>query len=233
MKPLSLREAATRFGINDLPTIFRQQIVAIWGLQLSERIRGPDKTFAYKVWIEVYNSVANFYQPFQRRLKVQKRFMRCIRTTDGKRPPVTHDVWASVSLDRTQDAFQGRKVCTPLLYFSYTPPTFAAQLRGPEGQHVEGELHSRSTQVRRNEALVPKTLEVAVLVGYKFAGTSGLPNRFHGCVQVELDSRDRSVAEVGSIEGPVQLVEVNETRQCRKTWIVNNHIELETYYYIY
>ena len=65
VKPLSLREAATRFGINDLPTIFRQQIVAIWGPQLSERILGPDETFADKVRIEVYNTVANFYQPFQ------------------------------------------------------------------------------------------------------------------------------------------------------------------------
>ena len=81
--------------------------------------------------------------------------------------------------------------------------------------------------------MMPKTLELAVLVGYKFTGSSGKPNSFHGCVEVELDSRDRSVAEVGSIEGPVQLVEVNEARQSRKTWIVNSHIDLETYYYVY
>lgn len=80
---------------------------------------------------------------------------------------------------------------------------------------------------------MPQALEFAVLVGYRCTGLSGLPNRFHGCVEVELDNRDRSVAEVGSIEGPVQLVEVNETRQRRKTWIVNNHIDLETYYYVY
>lgn len=86
---------------------------------------------------------------------------------------------------------------------------------------------------RIRDVIVPKTLELAVLVGYKFTGSSGKPNRYHGCVEVELDSRDRSVAEVGSIEGPVQLVEVNEARQSRKTWIVNNHIDLETYYYVY
>ena len=80
---------------------------------------------------------------------------------------------------------------------------------------------------------MPKTLELAVLVGYKFTGLSGKPNRLHGFVEVELDSRDRSVTEVGSIEGPVQLVEVNEVRQSRKTWIVNSHIDLETYYYVY
>ena len=32
-------------------------------------------------------------------------------------------------------------------------------------------------QGRRHEVLVPKTLELAVLVHYKFAETSGLPNR--------------------------------------------------------
>ena len=233
IKPLSLERAATRFGINDFPAIFRQQIVAIWGPHLTERILGPDETFAGNVRIGVYNSVANFYQPFQRPLEVQKRFLRCVRSGDGKRPAVTHNVWVRVSQDRNQDAFQGRKVCTPLLYFSYTPPRFAAQLRGPDGQRVETEWQRRSARGRKHKVLVPQTLELAVLAGYKCSGSSGNPNRFHGCVEVEIDSRSRFVAEVGSIEGPVQLVEVNETRQSRKTWIVNNHIDLETYYYVY
>ena len=82
---------------------------------------------------------------------------------------------------------------------------------------MEGKLQSRSAQGQRHEVYVQKTLELTVLVGYKCAGTSGVPNRFHGCVKVKLDCRDRSVAEVGSIEGLVQLVEVNKTRQSRKT----------------
>ena len=61
VKPPSLREVATRFRINDLPIIFRQQIVAIWGPYLSGRILGLDETFADKVRIEVDNSMANFY----------------------------------------------------------------------------------------------------------------------------------------------------------------------------
>jgi hypothetical protein len=85
----------------------------------------------------------------------------------------------------------------------------------------------------KKEFLVPEKIELAVIVGYKFTGPSGLPNKFHGFVEVELEGRDRYVVEVESIEGPVQLVEVNETRKSRKTWIVNNHIDLETYYYVY
>jgi hypothetical protein len=65
MKPLSLGEAATRFGINDLPIIFRHRIANMWGAHLVERIPGPANTYADNVLIEVYNSMANFYQPFQ------------------------------------------------------------------------------------------------------------------------------------------------------------------------
>ena len=233
MKPLSLREAAERFGINDLPTIFRRQLVGMWGPRLTERILGPEQSFAGKALIEIYKSVTNFYQPFQRPLEVQKRFMRCDRSGDSARPPVTHNVWVRVDAERGMDTFQGRKVCTPLLYFGYTPPKVATQLCGPEGERVAVEMQARSTHGRNHQVLVPRSIEFAVLVGHKCSARSGLPNQFHGCVEVELDNRDRFVAEVGSIEGPVQLVEVNEIRKSRKTWIVNNHIDLETYYYVY
>ena len=176
--------------------------------------------------------MANFFQPFQQPLEVQKRFFRCLRFGSDKRSTVTHNVWVRVKQDRTQDSFQGHKACMPLLYFSYTPPKFAEQLKEPDGQRVASERQQKFTQGRTHWILVPKALELAVLAGYKCTG-SGQPNRFHGSVEVELDGRDRAVAEVGLIEGPVQLVEVNKARRSRKRWIVNNHIDLATYYYVY
>jgi hypothetical protein len=121
----------------------------------------------------------------------------------------------------------------PLLYFAYTPPKSAVQHRAADGQRIAAKLQPRSVGGGKKEFLVPEKIELAVIVGYKFTGPSGLPNKFHGFVEVELEGRDRYVVEVESIEGPVQLVEVNETRKSRKTWIVNNHIDLETYYYVY
>ena len=44
---------------------------------------------------------------------------------------------------------------------------------------------------------------------YKFTGHSGLPNQYNGFVEVGLEGQHRYVVEVGSIEGPVQLVEVS------------------------
>ena len=159
--------------------------------------------------------------------------MRCVRTGDGKRTPVSHTIWVRVNADRMQDTFQGRQVCMPLLYFAFTPPKSAVQHRAADEQRVAAKLQPRSAGGRNKEILVSEKIELAVIMSYKFTGPSGLPNKFHGFVEVELEGRDRYVVEVESIEGPVQLVEVNETRKSRKTWIVNNHIDLETYYYVY
>ena len=156
MKPLSLKEAAVWFGLSDFPAIFRQQIIAIWGTHVGERILGPNETFGDTVRIEVYNSLANFYQPFQQPLEVQKGILRCVRFGGDKKSAVTRNVSVCVKQDRTHDSFQGRKACTPLLYFSYTPPKFAVHLRGPDGQRVASERQQKLTQGRTHWILVPK-----------------------------------------------------------------------------
>jgi len=71
-----------------------------------------------------------------------------------------------------------------------------------------------------------------MLVGMKYATESGKPNRFHGFMEVVLNERDRHVAEVEPIEGPVPLLE-GENIWGKNSWIVNSHIDLETYYYVY
>jgi hypothetical protein len=151
----------------------------------------------------------------------------------GKREPVTHDIWIRANADRTQDSFQGRKASRPLLYFAYTPPQFAATLCGSDGQRVASQRRTDRVRGRIVQTLVPQTIELVMLVGMKFTTASSKPNRYHGFVEVELNTRDRYVAQVEAIEGPVHLVDVNEKRQTGKRWIVNSHIDLETYYYVY
>ena len=71
-----------------------------------------------------------------------------------------------------------------------------------------------------------------MLVGMKYATESSNPNRFHGFVVVVLNEWDQYVAEVEPIEGPVHLLKGRKIRG-NKSWIVNSHIDLETYYYVY
>jgi hypothetical protein len=155
-----------------------------------------------------------------------KRLMHCVQTGIGKRTPITHIIRVRIIADRTQDTFQGRKVCMPLLYFACTPPKSAIQHRALNGQRVSAKLQPRSIGGSKNHVLVPETIKLSVIMDYKYTGHSDLPNKYHGFVEVGLEGQHRYVVEVGSIESPVQLVEVSETRKSRKTWKVNNHIEL-------
>ena len=66
-----------------------------------------------------------------------------------------------------------------------------------------------------------------MLIGMKYAAETSNPNRFHRLVVVVLYELNRYVAEVGPIEGWVNLEEGMKIRE-NKSCIVNSHIDLET-----
>ena len=103
---------------------------------------------------------------------------------------MSHNIWVRESQDRDKDLFQGREACKPLLYFSFSPSKAVIP---------------RTSQ--QNKSLVTETLELVMLVGMKYTTESRNSNRFHGFVEVVLNERDRYVAEVEPIEGPVHLLE--------------------------
>jgi hypothetical protein len=70
-------------------------------------------------------------------------------------------------------------------------------------------------------------------VAHSYVRPDGLPNPHHGCVEVHINNRERFVAPIESIEGAVQLVPENEDAESNGIFLVNNHIDLETYYYVY
>jgi len=154
-----------------------------------ERVLGQRETYAESTMIEIYNSVANNFQPCQHPLEIERRLLRCTKEA-GKNEQLSHDIWVRESQDKDKDLFQGRKPCKLLLYFSFSPSKAVIP---------------QTTQ--RNKSQVTETLELVMLVGMKYAMESGKPNCFHGFVEVVLNERDGYVAEVEPIEGPVHLLE--------------------------
>jgi len=120
IKQLSLSKAADRFSIPDLPVPFRDYLEKLGGQRVAERVLGRRETHAESTLIEIYNSVANYFQPFQRPLEIERRLLRCTKEV-GKNEPLSQDIWVRESNDRDKDSFQGRKTCKPLLYFSFSP----------------------------------------------------------------------------------------------------------------
>ncbi|KAG0641638.1 hypothetical protein HOY80DRAFT_999181 [Tuber brumale] len=66
IKRLSLSEAATHISIPDLPGLFRDYAEELWGQRMAERVLSQRETYAKSTMIEIYNSVANYFQLFQR-----------------------------------------------------------------------------------------------------------------------------------------------------------------------
>jgi len=122
--------------------------------------------------IEIYNLVAIYFQLFQYPLEIERRQLRFTKET-GKNKPLSHDIWVRESQDWDKDAFQGRKACKPLLYFSFSPAMAVIACTSP-----------------RNEFQVAETLELVRLVEMKYVTESSNPNRFHEFVEVVLNERD-------------------------------------------
>jgi hypothetical protein len=221
-KVLSLAHAKTEYGIPDLPKLLRRYLEAEWGVQLADAACGID--FENRVKIKIYNSVAYSYRPFQKPYEVAKQLLRCTPKWRKLKNGLTHNIWVRCSEVRSEDTFQGRKVCRPLLYLEYTPPVEILKLPAAEGQI---DTYSKSTRTQ-----VPSPIGLAVIVGYKYVRPDGIPNKSHGCVEVELSKQDRFVASIGSIEGAVQLIPEKDSPN-NKVYLVNNYIDLETYYYVY
>jgi len=214
IQQLLLSEAVDRFSIPDLQVLFCDYVEELWEQRVADRVLGRSETYAESTMIEIHNSVANYFRQVQCPLEIVRRPLRCTKEA-GKYGPLSHDICVRESQDRDNDSFQGGKPCKPLLYLSFSPSKALIPL---------------TTQ--RNKSQVTETLELVMLVGMKYGTESGKPNCFHGFVEVLLNERDRYVAELEPIEGPVHLLEGGKIRG-KNSWIMNSQIDLETYYYVY
>ena len=86
--------------------------------------------------------------------------------------------------------------------------------------------------LQRNKSPVTETLQLVMLEGMKYATESTKPNLFHEFVEVVLNEQDQYIADLKPIEGQVYLL-VSGKIQGKDSWVVNSHIDLDTYYYVY
>ncbi|KAG0643370.1 hypothetical protein HOY80DRAFT_997773 [Tuber brumale] len=105
---LSLIEAATHFSIPDPLVLFHHYAVELWGQQMDDQVHGQRETRAKSTIIESYNSVVNYFTPFQPPVEIEKRLLRCTKDI-GENQLLSHAIWVCESEDRDKDSFQGRK----------------------------------------------------------------------------------------------------------------------------
>ena len=86
---------------------------------MTERVHGRRETYVKFTMIEIYNSVANYHQPFQYLLEIEQRLLRCTKEVERNKT-LSHDIWVWESQDTDKNSFQGRKICKLLLYISFS-----------------------------------------------------------------------------------------------------------------
>ena len=79
----------------------------------------------------------------------------------------------------------------------------------------------------------PLPIQLAYVVYTTYSKPGGVPDRLHGCTEVTVQRWAKAIVPVKCIEGPVHLVPVNENADEPNVYLVNNHSDLETYYYVY
>lgn len=158
--------------------------------------------------IQVYNSVAYHYQPFQRPLEVEKYILRyTYKWRNGGEH--RQSIWTRASEHHTQDTFQGRKAAIPLLYFAYTPPKWALLNPNAVGR-IQTHITKSTRHGQKIYSYLPSPVELAMVFGTKYCSVSGLPDPYHGSVAVVENPKDCYVIPVSSIEGAVDLVPERE-----------------------
>ena len=75
-------------------------------------------------------------------------------------------------------------------------------------------------------------MEFIVYEPFEYATPGGLPDQTSRSVIVKRKSRSWAAVGLQAIEGPAHLVPAH-VRSKPTLWNVNNHVDLETYWYIY
>jgi hypothetical protein len=235
---MSLAEAAGLLKIPNLPTLVEQYLNQLWGREAVSLLWGPDGLFQETLLVRVHNKVASFAMDFHIPEDVKKVGLDCTinRPSQGsihKRP--AQSIWARVAdNDWNEDTFRGRRPTFPLLYFTFTPPLRVLEITDWIAQ-VGGKLVTHAHFVPSLQAWVkrPSPLELAIGIGTKFQHRSGDPEEVDGFVRV-VKLPSPHVLAVESIEGPCHLIPERLGEDgSGSVWIVNNQVDLDTYWDVY
>lgn len=143
-------------------------------------------------------------------------------------------MWTKHCEDCTQDTFQGRKATLTLHYFTDTPQI--STLLEPEAGRIQSCSTKKTKQVRSVYELTTNPSELGMVLGTKHCNNRALSDQYHRLVAVVENPKVRYATPLPSIAGVVHLLLEQEDwkRTCpSKIWLVNNDINLDTYYSVY
>jgi hypothetical protein len=239
IKLTSLRDASVDFGIPNFGQLFRTQIEDDWGHEVSGLVLGYDQNVLIdSVFIKLQNGLLYYHQPFHCPTSVERLGLDCkVEYTDANQGimPESHNIWVQYTDSDLDNTFQGRVPSFPVLYFSWTPPNQILQFqeRLPAGKSIS--TFSKRCKKTQQWILRPQPQEYAVVIPTKYKDPHGWADCVDGFIRVVKQTDKMHIIPVGAIVGPAHLVRENNAASDRidNVWLVNNHVDLDTYWTVY
>jgi hypothetical protein len=148
--------------------------------------------------------------------------------------PESHNIWVQYMESDLDNTFQGRVPSFSVLYFSWTPPNQILQfykcvLAGKT-------IPTISIRYKKTEQWIlhPQAQEYAVVIPTKYKNPHGWADCIYGFIRIVKHTDKMHIVPVGAIVGPAQLVRENPAYdRIYRIWLVNNHMDLDTYWTVY
>jgi hypothetical protein len=135
-------------------------------------------------------------------------------------------------LDNT---FQGRVPSVLVLYFRWTPPNQILQFQKCLPTTKSISIFSKRCKNTQQWILCPQLPEYAVVIPTKYKDRHGWADCVDGFIWVVKQTDMMHIVPVGAIVGPGHLVQENNAASDRidTVWLVNNHVDFDTYWTVY
>jgi len=238
IKLISLRDASEDVGIHNFGQLFRAPIEEDLGREVSGLVLGYDQNVLIdSIFIKLRYGLLYYRQPFHCPTPVESLGLdfkvEYTNTTQGIMPE-SDNIWVQYMDSDLDNTFHGRLPCFLVLYFSWTALNHILEFQEclPTGNTIlTFSIRCKKTQ---QWILRPQAQEYAVVIPTKYKDPRGGADCVDGLIRVVKQTDMMHIVPVGAIVGPAHLVRENaalDRIDC--VWLVNNHVDLDTYWTVY
>jgi hypothetical protein len=241
IKLTTLRDASEDFGIPHFRQLFHTQIEEDWGHKVSGLVLGYDQNVLLdSIFITLQNGLLYYRQAFHNPTSVEHPGLDCkVEYTNANRGimPESHNIWVQYTQSEDNDldnTFQGQVPSFPVLYFSWTPLNQILQFQEllPAGKALS--TLPKRCQMTQQRVLRPQAQEYVVVIQTMFKDLHGWADWVDGFIRVVKQTNKMHIVPVGTIVALAHLVRENAASGgIDSVWLVNNHVDLDTYWTVY
>ena len=192
------------------------------------------------ICIKHQNGLLYYCQSFHNPTSVERLGLNCkVEYTNANEGIMheAHNIWVQCTQSEENDldnTSQGGILSFAVLYFCWTTPNQILQIQ----KHVPT-WKAVSTFLKRFKntqqwVLRPQAQESVVVIPTNYKDFHGWADCVDGFIQVVKEPNKMHIIPVGAIVGPAHLVRENATSGgINSVWLVNNHVDLDTYWSVY